>query len=102
MTSLILSEAVVGSAQLTGVDSPNNASLVSQIYDASDWKKGGWRKRTYSKNVARSMVSVFSTSPKGLPSSSPASLMKTSPWEVEIRDKGGTARSRALMRDKGR
>ena len=44
MTSLALSEAEIRSAPLTGVDSLNNVLLVSRIYEASSWKKGGWRK----------------------------------------------------------
>lgn|SRR6266404_4044847 len=96
--NVIYREAEIGSAQLTYVDSPNNVSLVSRIYSMTRRVGRRWLTgMTYSRNVARSMVSVLSTSP-----ASPASLMKTSPWAVERRDKGGSARSRALMRDKGR
>src|SRR6266702_849603 len=95
----LIEEAKIESAQLTCSDSPNNGSLEWQTCGVSEMKKMVERK-AHSRNVARSMVSVFSTSLKE--PTSPISLMKTSPWDVERCDRGGSARSKALIRYSGR
>jgi len=63
-------------------------------------EEDGRQNRTHSRNVARSIVSVLSASRRAPPSMT--SLMNTSPWGEERTDRGGSARSRALIRDKGR